>query len=354
LNPPKGATMSAYHRPRRPGISRGRLLAVGASAGAFASIGFLRYPGSAAEFSYKLANDQTTTHPMTAETIAAAKRVQDASGGQLEIRIFPQSVLGGDPQMLAQARSGALEFLEIGNNILGNVVPVAALTSIPFAFGSFKQFMGAVNGPMGEYLATAISKIDLRSVAAFYGGAFQMQNRLGPVNSPADLKGVKMRVPPGPIDVATFKAFDASPTVLSLADVYTALQTHIVDAIEIPLPTFENFKYYELVKFCSITSHSRLIYFLVANNVAWARLPTKLQDIVSREFGVAASAGSTGMNETENSLETTLRSQGVAINHPASDAFRKAIRDAGLYKTWRDQYDPEAWKLLEKATGQLT
>jgi len=344
--------MSSYQR--HPGITRGRLLAVGAGAGAFASIGFLRYPAGAAEFSYKLGSDQTPTHPMTIETIAAAKRVQDASGGQLEIRVFPQSVLGSDPQMLGQARSGALEFLQIGNNILGNVVPVAALWSIPFAFGSFKQFMGAANGPLGEYIADAMSKIELRSVAAFYGGAFQMQNRLGPINSPADLKGVKMRVPPGPIDVATFKAFDASPTVISLAEVYTSLSTHLVDAIEIPLPTFENFKFYELVKFCSITSHSRLIYLLVANNDTWTRLPKKLQDIVNHEFGAAASAASTGMADAENSLEATLRSQGVAINRPASEPFRRAIRDAGLYKTWRDQYDPAAWRLLEKTTGQLT
>ena len=349
-----GIIMNADHRPRRSGISRGRLLAVGAGAGAFASIGFLRYPGDAAEFSYKLASDQTPTHPMTLETIAAVKRVQDASGGQMEIRVFPQSVLGGDPQMLAQARSGALEFLEIGNNVLGNVVPIAAMTSLPFAFESFKQFMGAANGPLGAYIAAAMSRIGLRTVAPFYGGAFQMQSRLGPINSPADLKGVKMRVPPGPIDVATFKVFDASPTVISVGEVYTALQTHIVDAVEVPLPSFVNFKFYELIKFCSITSHSRFIYFLVANNDAWARLPKKLQDIVSREFSAAAAAGSTGMSDAENSLEGTLRSQGVAINHAPSEPFRRAIRDAGLYKTWREQYDPEAWKLLEKTTGQLT
>jgi tripartite ATP-independent transporter DctP family solute receptor len=329
-------------------------LAVGAGAGAFASIGILRYPGSAAEFSYKLANDQTPTHPMTIAAIAAAKRVLEASAGRLEINVFPASVLGGDPQMLAQARSGALEFLQIGNNILGNVVPIAALWSIPFAFSSFKQFMGSANGPLGSYIGDALLKIDLRMVAPFYGGAFQMQNRLGAVNSPADLKGVKMRVPPGPIDVATFKAFDATPTVVSLGEVYTSLQTHLVDAIEVPLPTFENFKFYELVKFCSITSHSHLIYVMVANDGAWARLPKNLQDIVNREFGAAASTAATAMLDAETSLEGTLRSQGVAVNHAPSEPFRKAIADAGLYKSWRDQYDPQAWKLLESATGRLT
>ena len=340
----------------RQSISRRKLLATGAAAtaGAFAPIGFLRYPAGAAEFSYKLANDQTPTHPMTIAAIAAAKRVQEASAGRLEINVFPASVLGGDPQMLAQARSGALEFLQIGNNVLGNVVPIAALWSIPFAFSSFKQFMASANGPLGAYIAEALLKIDLRSIASFYGGAFHMQSRLGPINSPADLKGVKMRVPPGPIDVATFKAFDATPTVISLGEVYTSLQTHIIDAIEVPLPTIENFKFYELVKFCSITSHNHLLYIMVANDAAWNKLPKNLQDIVSREFGAAGTSASTGMFDAETSLEGTLKSQGVAINKPASEPFRKAIGDAGLYKTWRDQYDPQAWKLLETATGRLT
>jgi len=83
-----------------------------ALAGAYASIGILRYPGSAAQFTYKLANDQMPAHPMNVRTAEAAKRILEASGGQLEIRMFPNSVLGSDPQMIAQARSGALELLQ--------------------------------------------------------------------------------------------------------------------------------------------------------------------------------------------------------------------------------------------------
>ena len=360
----------------RATISRRRLLAAGAGAGAFASIGILRYPAGAAEFSYKLANDQTPTHPMTIGAIAAAKRVLEASGGRLEINVFPASVLGGDPQMLAQARSGALEFLQIGNNVLGNVVPTAALWSIPFAFSTFQQFMSSAviynprvanNGQRTRadpgpdapgflfgYVTNELLKIDLQTIAPFYGGAFQMQNRLGPINSPADLKGVKMRVPPGPIDVATFKAFDATPTVISLGEVYTSLQTHLVDAIEVPLPTVENFKFYELVKFCSMTNHNHLLYIMVANNGAWNRLPRILQDMVIHEFQAAGMTASTALFDAETSLEDKLKSQGVAFNHPTNELFRKAIGDAGLYKTWRDQYGPEVWKLLENATGRLT
>jgi tripartite ATP-independent transporter DctP family solute receptor len=324
-------------------------------AGIAASAGLLRAPASAAEFSYKLGNDQTPTHPMTIETIAAAKRIFDASGGRVDIRVFPNSSLGNDPQMLAQARSGALEFLQIGNNVAANVVPAAALESIPFAFASYKELMSAANGELGTYIGEGLAKAGLQKFKnSFYGGSFQMQSRLGPVASPADLKGLKIRVPPGPIDVATFKAFGGTPTVISLGDVYTALQTHIVDAIEVPLPTIENFKFYELVKYSSQTAHSNLIYILVANQDAWAKLPKKWQDLVEREFGAAALQASAAMLEDERSIQARLEAQGVAFNRPPAAPFRKAIRDAGLYPQWRDLYGAPAWELLEKVTGKLT
>jgi tripartite ATP-independent transporter DctP family solute receptor len=335
-------------------LSRRRFIASGAAAGAFASIGILRWPGEAAQFSYKLANDQTLTHPMNVASVDAIKRIGDASGGQLEIKLFPNSELGGDTQMITQLRSGALELLQIGGNILGSVIPSAALLGTPFAFKNPQQYQSDVTGPLGAYIGTAAAAIGLRKFEnAFYGGFFEMQNRLRPINGPADLKGLKIRVPAGPIDVGMFKAFDASPTVISLAEVYTSLQTHIVDGIEVPLPTVRNFKFYEQVKFCSLTHHSGLSYLPFVNGDAWQRLPKNLQDILDRELNAAAAAGSKLMATQETSVETELTADGMTFNRPALEPFSAVIRASGLYKQLRDQFDPKGWEMLEKTTGKL-
>ena len=335
-------------------LSRKRLLALGAGAGTFASIGVLRWPGDAAQFTYKLANDQTPTHPMNVHTADAVKRIRDASGGQIEIKLFPSSVLGGDPQMLAQLRSGALELLQIGNNIMGSVIPSAALLSMPFAFKSPQQYQSAANGPLGTYIGAASGKIGLRKFeTSFYGGFFEMQNRLRPINVPADLKGLKMRVPPGPIDVGTFKAFDAAPTVITLAEVYTSLQTHLIDGIEVPLPTVRNFKFYEQVKYCSLTHHSGLSYILFANATAWDGMPKNVQEILDREFGAAALAATKSMAAQEVTVEAELIANGMTFNRPALEPFSQVIHASGLYRQWRDQYDAKGWEMLEKTTGKL-
>ncbi len=335
--------------------SRGRFLAAGAAAGAFASVAVLRWPGEAAQFSFKLGNDQTPTHPMNVATAEAVKRVAEASHGQIEIKVFGNSLLGGDQQMLQQLRSGALELMQVGNNVLGGVIPAANLLSVPFAFKSPQQYQTAANGPLGAYIGAAGATAGIRKFeSGFYGGFFEIQNRVRPINTPADLKGLKIRVPAGPLDVGTFKALDASPTVINLSEVYTSLQTHLVDGIEVPLPTVRNFKFYEQVKFCSLTHHSGLTYMLFGNADAWNKLPKNLQEIVDRELNAAAVSGSRSMAAQEASIEAELTADGMTFNRPALEPFSQAIRASGLYGKLREQYDPKGWEILEKTTGRLT
>ena len=324
------------------------------AAGTFASIGILRFPAGAAEFSYKLGNDQPATHPLTSFAEKAAKAVLDGSNGRLEIHVFSNSALGNDTQMVAQARSGALELLQIGSNILANVIPAAALEGIPFAFNSSTQMLAASNGTLGAYIGAQADKIGLRKFdGSWYGGTFQIENRVRPIDAPADFKGLKIRVPAGPLDVSLFKAFDAAPTVVPLAEVYTSLQTHLVDGIEVPLPTLDNFRFFEQVKYVSMTGHSFLNYVMLANGDAWRRLPKNLQDLIDREFGTASGQASSAMAADEDGIETKLRAQGLVFNRPVLEPFRQVVRNAGLYAQWRDQYGSEAWKILTKTTGEL-
>ena len=333
--------------------SRKQLLDAGA--GAVASVVAVRWPGDAAQFAFKLGSDQPPTHPMTAASIDAAKRIAAAAGGQLQVTVYPASALGDDTQMITQARAGAIELVQMGANIMGTVLPVASIESIPFAFGSYPEFARATGGAFGGYVARAAEKIGLHQLpGVFYGGTFQIENALRPIVVPGDLKGLKLRVPPGVIDVATFKAFDASPTVINLSEVYTSLQTHLVDGIEVPLVTVRNFKFYELTKYISLTNHSYLNYLMYVNPDAWGKLPKNLQDLLAGEFQNAAKSGSDAMAALERSVEQTLTANGAVFNRVATEPFRKVLRDAKLYEKWRDSYDPQGWALLEKAVGKLT
>ena len=334
--------------------SRKRLLGVAAGAGAWASIGFLRYPGDAAQFSFKLGNVLQPSSPVIVHAIAAADKIKRESNGQLEITVFPASTLGSDTDMISQNRSGALEMILIGNNVVANVVPSAALLGIPFAYNSPQQVLAAANGELGTYIGAQTAKANmLLQPGAFFGGTFEIENALRPINSPSDLRGMKMRVPPGPLDVAVMKAFGAAPAGITLAEVYTSLQTHLVDGLAVPLLTIDSFKYYEVVKYVSMTEHLNLIYMLLINKDAFGRLPKNLQDLVTTTFGSESSIESADFLKRQVAIEASLKDRGLVFNRPALEPFRQAIRNANLYAQWRDQFDPEGWKVMEKTTGKL-
>jgi TRAP-type transport system periplasmic protein len=333
-------------------ISRKTFLA--ASAGATASVVFLRYPGDAAQFNFKLGNDQPPTHPMTAASIAAAQRITSAAGGQLQVTVFPASALGDDTQMITQLRTGAIELIQMGANITGSVLPVASIESVPFAFSSQAEFARATSGPLGAYVARSAEKVGLHQLPGlWYGGTFQIENALRPINGPADLKGLKLRVPAGLIDVATFKAFDASPTVINISEAYTALQTHLVDGLEVPLVTVRNFKFYELTKYVSLTNHSYLNYLMFVNPDAWKQLPKNLQELLAGEFEKASKTASDSMVALEKTVQATLVAAGQVFNRPPTAPFQNVLREAKLYAKWRDSYDAQGWALLERAVGKL-
>ena len=334
-------------------MRRGAFIA-GATAGALGSVAFLRYPARAAEFTLKLGNSMPLDSTLTVSSVAAAKRILEATNGRVEVKVFAASTLGGDPALITQIRSGALELLQVGNNNLVGVLPEAALAAIPFAFTSQADFMKCTNGPLGGYIGAAAAKIGLYKFAqAWYGGAWQMQSNVRPIVTPDDLKGLKMRVPPNPVDVATFKAFGTIATSIPGGEMYVALQTRLVDSVEVPLTSLQTFKLYEVVKYVAITNHNYVSYSMLANGAAWNALPKNLQQIVENEFNAAITQASAQQLQSELTVETTLRSEGLVFNRPDIEPFRLIIRNSGLYTQWRDTFAPQGWAILEKSAGKL-
>jgi TRAP-type transport system periplasmic protein len=333
-------------------LSRTRFAAGAASA---PLTGILRYPADAAEFTYKLGDDLPANHAINVHATEAADKVRRESGGRLDIHIFPNSLLGGASQMIPQLRVGAIEFLLVGDNILASVVPLAAMSGVPFAFSSYNDAWNTMQGPLGRYIRNTTAAANLHTLEASWDGAFrQMINGVRPIASPEDLKGLKMRIPQAPMPVAMFKAFGASPTPIDSAEMYTALQTHLVDGLDNTLPGTEAFKLYEVQKYVAMTNHIWSGWMLHANLPAWQRLPKGLRDLTERYFNAAAISERVEVSRQDAGFERTLGSQGMIFNRPSVLPFRTQLKASGVYLQWRDSFGPDAWTLLEKSVGKLT
>jgi TRAP-type transport system periplasmic protein len=329
-----------------------RVTAAGAASAAMLNV--VRARGDAPEFHYKFGSDLPASHPNCVATKAAADRVREQSGGRLVIDFFPNNVLGGDTSMLSQLRTGAIQFLAFPGDILATVLPVADLTGTPFAFKNYDQVWAAVDGGLGEYLRKRISGVGIHVLQRWSDLGFrQITSNLRPINSPADLKGFKIRVPVSPMRLSLFKHLGAAPTTINFAELYSALQTHLVDGQETPLVTIETAKLYEVQKYCSMTRHVWSGTMTLANMAAWRALPADLRRIAAQNIDAAAVASRAEVAKMEQSARQRMTAHGLIFNDPDQQPFRDALKASGFYAEWRGRYGEEAWRVLEKYAGPL-
>ena len=337
-------------------MNRRRLLRTSAAAGAaFPLVSILSWPANAAEFSYKYANNSPVTHPLNIRTTEAAARVLEKTSGKVEIKVFPNNQLGSDTDMLSQLRSGALEFFTLSGLILATLVPAASINGVGFAFKDYGQVWPAMDGALGAYVRAEIAKRGLYAFSKMYDNGYrQITSASKPIKTPEDLSGFKIRVPVAPLWTSLFKAFGASPTSINFSEVYTALQTHVVDGQENPLSLIDTAKLYEVQKYCALTNHMWDGFWFLANKKSWDALPENLRGIVEAEFNAGAVAEREDLAKMSATVAETLKGKGMQFVETDAAAFRAKLKSAGFYEEWKGKFGAEAWGVLEKAVGNLS
>ena len=336
-------------------LSRRRLLASGASivlAGAVAAPSVAR--AQQAQWTYKYANNLPDSHPMNVRARAMAAAIKDQTGGRFELQIFPSSQLGSDTDTLSQVRSGGVEFFTLSGLILATLVAAASINGLGFAFPSYDAVWRAMDGDLGAYVRGQIGKAGLVAIEKIWDNGFrQTTTSTKPIVTPDDFKGMKLRVPVSPLWTSMFKALDAAPASINFNEVYSALQTKIVDGQENPLAIISTAKLYEVQKYCSLTNHMWDGFWFLANQRAWEALPQDVRGIVATNINNAGLKEREDVAELNATLQKSLAAKGLIFNQPDPGPFRDKLRAAGFYSEWRTKYGDEAWSLLEKTTGKL-
>jgi tripartite ATP-independent transporter DctP family solute receptor len=307
-----------------------------------------------AEFTYKYANNLPVMHPMNIRAKEMADAIRAETKGRVDIQIFPNSQLGSDTDMLSQVRSGGVEFFTLSGLILSTLVPAAAITGIGFAFPDYGTVWKALDGDLGAHVRAQIAKSGLVAMDKIWDNGFrQITSSTKPIVTADDLKGMKVRVPPSPLWTSMFKAFDAAPTSINFSEVYSALQTKVVEGQENPLAIISTAKLYEVQKYCSLTNHMWDGFWFLANKKAWERLPEDLRTIVAKHINAAGMNERTDVAALNATVQKDLASKGLLFNQPKTDSFRERMRKAGFYAEWKAKFGDEAWALLERSTGKL-
>jgi tripartite ATP-independent transporter DctP family solute receptor len=311
-------------------------------------------PAHAAEFNYKFATGQDPSHPVNKRAQEAIARIRSATGGRLDIKLFPANQLGSDTDLLSQIRNGGVEFFNQASVVLSTLVPAAGIINTGFAFHDYNEVWKAMDGPLGAYVRAQIEKVGLLTMSRPWDNGFRhVTTSTKPVRTPDDLKGMKLRVPAAPMLSSLFTALGASPTPINFNEVYSALQTRLVEGQENPLAIISSARLYEVQKYCSLTNHVWDAYWILGNRKAMERLPKDVQEIVRRELDKAATDERADIAALSVSLRTDLVAKGVQVIEPDKKAFKDALARGSFYKDLRGKFGDEAWKLLQNSVGAL-
>jgi tripartite ATP-independent transporter DctP family solute receptor len=309
----------------------------------------------APEFRFQQYHNQIADSPLHRRLTEMWAAVNKESGGRIETQIFPENNKnpGSDPAVLKLLVSGEVQFFTLMGGILGNVVPAANIQQVPFAFRSAEQAHRAADGPLGAYLREEMAAKGIVGfpVGAFDNGMRQIGGRTRPIRVPADLAGLKMRVPDGKMFDDMVRALGAEPVTVNSSGIYGALKAGTVDAQENPLAYMDFFKHYEVMKYVSMTNHMWSGFNMLANQAAWNRIPMDIRASIERNVTRAVRLQREDQQKANAAARTSLAGHGLAFNEVDTAPFRTKL--SGVYAEWKKMLGAKAWSLLEAETGRL-
>lgn len=275
--------------------------------------------------SFRLATTSGKGGAIYEGAVKYAEIVKERSKGAIEVKIFPDGQLGKDLSVLDAHKSGSIE-MSLPSTVMAQKSPEFGVFEIPFLFENREKVAQIANGPIwNEDLKPLMEKDGLVGLGFWENGFRHITNNIRPINTPEDLKGIKLRVPESKFRVAAFKEFGANPTTMDFSEVFTALQQGVVDGQENPLVQVEAGRFYEVQKYLSLTNHTYTPAYLVASKIWWDKLTAEQQKILSEAAVEAGDWTRKYGSEAEDKLLQKYKESGMQVNTANVKSFQEKI-----------------------------
>jgi len=230
---------------------------------------------------YRAANVHVDSYPTVQTLKYMGDEINKATGGQDSLKVFSNSALGSEADTIDQVRIGAIDMVWANGTLFNAIVPESVIPSLPFLFRDVDHFRKVMYGPEGQKILDAFSSRGMVALAFYESGARSIYAKK-PIHSPADMKGLKVRVQPSDLMVDEIKAMGGTPTPMPFAEVYTGLKTGLVDAAENNVSSYAETKHYEVAPIYSETQHAMTPEVLVFSKKIWDTLSPQEQAAIKK------------------------------------------------------------------------
>jgi tripartite ATP-independent transporter DctP family solute receptor len=260
--------------------------------------------------------------------------LEKLSQNRITVELYTSGQIFTQEGELAACREGTLDMAYFADNWLAEFVPYLSMLGAVYTFSGYDHMNAVLNGEIGKQIFEDVAKVTgVRPLAAFYLGTRQLNlvEKVGPVRTPADMKGVKLRTPASPAWIALGKALGGNPTPMSFGEVYMGLKTGTIEGQDNPLPTDKNAKFYEVTRYIVLTDHVVNSVWPTINEQKWQSLTPEDQELVMMAIEKARQACAEQNLKAEAELVDFFKKQGmIIIEDPDKAAFAAYAKNSYL------------------------
>ena len=292
----------------------------------------------------KMSTSLPADHPVGQGAARFKALVEERSRGTIAVQIYPDNQLGGENEVLQQAKQGSIQIALTGAGTAGNLVPDISVMDAPYVWKSWPHELRVMNNGLFDHFAKEFADtqgLRLLSAMWFYGLRDLTANK--PVRKPEDAAGMKIRTPPAPVNLMAGRVLGGEPTPMNFPQVYLALKTGTIDGEENPLPTIISGKLYEVQKYVILTKHIQQAQVMTMNAAFWNSLSKEQQQAVQSAALDAGRYESDLAQKAEgDDLKKLQAMKGVTvITNPDLGAFRARAKQLApeLKAKWGDLYE---------------
>ena len=293
----------------------------------------------------KLGDTQAEGHPQVQSYYYFADKVAEYTDGKVEVQVFPNSALGNHRDMLEGIQMGTLEITKCMATDMSAYFPEIQVFGLPYMFESTEHMLAACDGDLGKYFnENVFPKEDFVCLAWFDAGSRSVYNNRRPVYTPEDMKGLLLRVPENEIYMATMAAFGATGTPMPMGDIYTALQTGVIDGAENAFAVYDAMKHFEVANYFSFTEHIMTPDVIIMKKSYLESLPEDIQEAIWKAAADLQAEERRLWVEADQAYYERLLEAGVEFNDVDKEAFIEAAQ-----VVWEDFVDVVGQDLIDLA-----
>jgi tripartite ATP-independent transporter DctP family solute receptor len=282
----------------------------------------------------KLTFADTRNHPLYQVLLRFADNVKKKTNGAIEVQVFSTGELGSQTNILTGLQTGIIDLCAHTSGYIDTLIPQFQVMDLPFLFPDLASAEKVLDGPVGQQLADLLPPKGIYGLSYGYWG-WRVTSTIGrKVTKPEDMKGLKIRVQPGPIFAGMFRALGANPIAIDYSEIYLALSQHTIEAIETPIIALPSAKHYEVVNTVNLTNHVYNAGVMMVSKRKFDALPANLQATLREAAHELTADWRNTMVEKTDETSKFLKEKGLTLNEVDRAAYRQAT--APVYKDFRD------------------